>query len=240
MSLTGAKARREEDREKRRIQIIRAAAELFARKGLENVTFGEIARRARLSRPLVYFYFPDQRSLFLETVLQAHERLRARFAAAIEAGGQGISQIEGIGRAYVQFQKEDPTAFQLCTLYDANPTAPADPGDMAAAGLQQSEVAVHRLCAQAISNGLADGSIRSDVGRPEHVATVLWACMHGLAQLAAMRGNALQGLIGLGADDLIEEGIRLLRRSLVPAAAGSGAGSGERAAGGSRDRRKRE
>ena len=191
MSRPVPKGRREEDREKRRAQILRAASELYARKGLENVTFGDIARRARLSRPLVYFYFPDQRSLFLETVLRAHEGLRSRFQEALASGRTGLEQIENIGRAYARFQKEDPAAFQLCAMFDSNPGCVAGAGPVPES-LRQSELATHGMCAQAIANGMEDGTIRKDLGRPDRVAVVLWACVHGMTQLGAMRGAAME------------------------------------------------
>jgi AcrR family transcriptional regulator len=216
VSAPSVKRRREDDREKRRAQILKAATELFARNGLENVTFGDIAKRARLSRPLVYFYFPDQRAIFLEAVLMAHGKLQARFLEASARGSNGITRIENIGRAYVQFQREDPSAFQLCALYDANPVVDGET-DPVAVQLGQSEVETQRLCSQAIAEGMADGSIRSDLGHPAHVAVVLWACVHGMAQLGAMRGPALKKMLDLDGDGLVEEGIRLLRRSLVPA-----------------------
>ncbi len=206
--------RREEDREKRREQILRAASDLIARKGLENVTFGEIARKARLSRPLVYFYFPDLRTVFLEAVLRAHADLRTRFEEASGQGGTGLEKIENIGRAYARFHRESPASFQLCALFDSNPGYAGDPG-VAAAGLEQSELATHCLCADAIRTGLADGSIRSDVGDPDQVAIVLWACVHGLAQLGAMRGPSLEKHAGLGEERLLEAGIGMLRRALV-------------------------
>jgi len=205
--------RREDDREKRREQILRAAAELIARKGLENVTFGEIARKARLSRPLVYFYFPDLRSLFLETVLKAHADLRSRFEAATAVGRTGIEKIDNIGRAYARFQTEAPIHFQLCTLFDASPCHLSGKCE-AAEALQASEMETHRLCADAIRQGMADGSIRSDIGEPAQVAVVLWACVHGLAQLGAMRGASLEKMAGLGEERLVNAGIALLRSAM--------------------------
>ena len=213
MSRPVPKRRREEDREKRRAQILRAASELYARKGLENVTFGDIARRARLSRPLVYFYFPDQRTLFLETVLRAQEGLRARFEEALASGSTGIEQIESIGRAYARFQKADPAAFQLCVMFDSNPGCVAGAGPVTES-LRQSELATHGMCAQAIANGMEDGTIRKDLGRPDRVAVVLWACVHGMAQLGAMRGAALEEMTWMDGDGLLEAGIGLLRGAL--------------------------
>jgi hypothetical protein len=61
---------------------------------------------------------------------------------------------------------------------------------------------------------MEDGTIRKDLGRPDRVAVVLWACVHGMAQLGAMRGAALEEMTGMDGDGLLEAGIGLLRGAL--------------------------
>ncbi len=205
--------RRPEDRERRRAQILEAATGLFAKRGVENVTFGDIARKTRLSRPLIYFYFPDQRTLFLEAVLRAHTRLLTRFEAAIAAGKTGLDQIENIGRAYAAFHLEEPDAFQVCTAFDARPALPAD-GDDLTRRLVESESRLHGLCVQALENGRCDGSIRTDIGQAAVLGMVLWGCVHGLAQLAATRGDVLRLEAGLTPAACLDAGFVLLRTAL--------------------------
>src|SRR5574343_524649 len=84
----------------RRKQIIDAAVRLFAERGMENVTFGDIAKAAKLSRPLVYFYFPDLQTLFLETILVASQELHRRFQLAVRPTLNGLDQIMAVGQAY--------------------------------------------------------------------------------------------------------------------------------------------
>jgi AcrR family transcriptional regulator len=190
-----------------------AAAALYAQHGLENVTFGQIAKRARLSRPLVYFYFPDQQALFLEVVQGGIERLHARFQVAYDSGKNGLEQIENIGRAYASFVVEDPIGFKLCMLFDAQPT-----GLGTAPGKGESVLACkmksNTLCVKAIENGMADGSIRRDVGPPAIVALALWGCVDGMVHLGATEKTVFRVHPELSPAMVLDMGMDLLRSAL--------------------------
>lgn len=202
------------DRERRRQQILRAATELFARKGLDDVTAGDIARRTRLSRPLIYFYFPDLRALYLEVVREGMGRLQQRFEQAVAGSGSGLDKIEAIGRAYAAFHREEPETFQLCSLFQANPAVAAGHGSVTA-GLLEENRRLHGLCAAVVGQGVRDGSIRPDLGPVEVTSLVLWGCVHGLAQVGAVQAGSLQDFAGLTPAAFLDAGIRLLRRALA-------------------------
>lgn len=57
--------RRQEEKEQRRQDIIDAAEAVFARKSVEKATMADVAKEARLSRGLIYFYFKDKDALYL-------------------------------------------------------------------------------------------------------------------------------------------------------------------------------
>ena len=105
--------RRTEDRERARQKILAAATHLFAERGLEDVTYGDIAKDSGLSRPLVYFYFPNQESLIQETFLTACQRLQERFVAAVSKASNGSESLMAIGRAYLQFHDDCPEEARL-------------------------------------------------------------------------------------------------------------------------------
>ena len=55
--------RRQEEKERRSEEIVAAAEELYRELGWDAVTMDSVAKRARLSRALVYVYFKDKRDL---------------------------------------------------------------------------------------------------------------------------------------------------------------------------------
>jgi hypothetical protein len=68
----------------------------------------------------------------------------------------------------------------------------------------------------AIHQGVADGSIRSDVGEADPVAVVLWGFMHGVIQLVATKA-VLLGRRGVTAEQLLNQAQELALQSLAPA-----------------------
>jgi len=51
--------RREEEKERRREEILDAAELVFSEKGFDAATMDQVARKARVSRALVYVYFKE-------------------------------------------------------------------------------------------------------------------------------------------------------------------------------------
>ena len=54
--------------EERRMQLLMAAQELFAKKGYRDTTTEEIAKKAKLTKGAVYFHFKNKEEIFFELV----------------------------------------------------------------------------------------------------------------------------------------------------------------------------
>lgn len=205
--------RREEEKERRRIEIIEAAEALYAEKGWDAVTMDAVARSARLSRALIYVYFRDKEDLLLAIAERALNALRQRIAEGTARHALAIDQIEAMGRAYVLFQQEKPFQFDACTRYHAHQAHADAPTELActAAGdaLMADMVAT-------LERGLADGSIRKDLGDPIQVCVMLWAFTHGLIQIATNKSQEI-ARHGVAVPKLMEDAYVMLRRMLVPA-----------------------
>ena len=93
--------RRQEEKDRRRTEIVDAAESLYAESGWEAVTMDQVARRARLSRALVYVYFRDKGDLLFALVERSLDNLRERFIEAQRGHDRGIDEVEAIGRAYL-------------------------------------------------------------------------------------------------------------------------------------------
>jgi AcrR family transcriptional regulator len=187
--MTYIAARRDEERERRRGEILDAAEVLYAKKGWEALTVDQVARSARLSRALVYVYFRDKEDLLFAIGERAMHLLRDRFMAAIAAPAPGMEQVEAIGRAYMGYALEFPHYFDFCSRFQSHTTGTdpsANEGACRAAGDQAIATVV-----QAIENGMRDGSIRTSIGNPVMLAVTMWAFTHGIIQLAMAKGSDL-------------------------------------------------
>lgn len=117
----------------------------------------------------------------------------------------------GIGRAYVAFSQEFPVYFEVmarCELLTPDPATDTNEGQATLRGDECRELMV-----EVIKVGVADGSIRSDVGDPNVVSNALWAFMHGVLQFAATKANVLLH-DGVTIKDLVEHALLMATRSI--------------------------
>jgi TetR/AcrR family transcriptional regulator len=204
--------RREDEKERRRGEILDAAEALYVGKGWEALTVDQVARSARLSRALVYVYFKDKEDLLFGIGERAMRLLRERFVAALATRQNGMDQIEAIGRAYIGYAHEFPHFFDFCSRFQSH-------SDSGAAGSEESNENACKLMGdqvlgtvvQAIHNGITDGSVRADIGDPRMFAMTLWAFTHGIIQLALIKGDDL-ARHGVATADFTDNAFVLIRR----------------------------
>jgi TetR/AcrR family transcriptional regulator len=202
--------RREEEKERRRAQILDAAEALYAKKGWDALTVDQVARSARLSRALVYVYFRDKEDLLFAIGERAMRLLRDRFMAAIAVPARGMDQVDAIGRAYMGYAHEFPHYFDFCTRFQShsvNAGSSTNEGACQAAGDQAIGTVV-----QAIETGIRDGSIRADIGDPMLLALTLWAFTHGIIQIAMAKGPDLARR-SVAVQDFSNYAFQLLRKT---------------------------
>jgi TetR/AcrR family transcriptional regulator len=200
--------RRGEEKERRRAEILDAAEALYVKKGWDALTVDQVARRARLSRALVYVYFRDKEELLFAIGERAMRLLRDRFIEAATSHALGIDKIEAVGRAYMGYAYEFPHYFDFCSRFQAHSVA-TDPGSHESACRAAGDEAIGAVV-QAIEAGIRDGSIRPDVGQPALLATTLWAFTHGIIQLAMAKGSDL-ARFGIAIPDFSNYALGLIR-----------------------------
>ena len=205
--------RRQEERDRRRGEIVDAAEALYSELGWDAVTMDAVARKARLSRALVYVYFKDKRDLHFALVERALEELRMRFEAAAAGRERGLDQCEALGRAYLAFSRELPHYFDACARFQAHQTESGE--------IEANEVAcveaghrVHEVLAGTLERGSADGSIRRDLGNPYVTSLALWSFTHGMILIAASKGAQIEHE-GIRVEAMIEHALALALRSIA-------------------------
>lgn len=206
--------RRQEEKEQRRNDIIDAAQEVFARKGVDKATMGDVAEEARLSRGLIYFYFKDKDDLYLAIMHRATQALRLAFEQAAGASTTGYEKIMAFGLAYVAFSKEQPDYFHAVADFEARQIDLADPLEKEAECLLEGNK-VLAMMAQAIAEGMEDGSIRKDIGDPLKASVCLWGFTHGVIQIAAKKEEMFRHLFSIDPEGLIEQAFAMMERSLT-------------------------
>ncbi len=205
--------RRQEEKERRRAEILDAAEAVAGSVGWDELTMEQVARRARLSRALVYVYFKDKVDLQFGICERGLTTLRQRFAEAVGRHRTGLEKISAIGRAYIAFSQEFPVYFDVlarCELREVNTTD----ASVNEAACQTAGTSVHELMVAALEAGVRDGSIRADIGNRMLTATALWGFTHGVIQLAVTKAKVLAHH-GVDGRELLEQAIVMATRSVA-------------------------
>lgn len=206
--------RRLEEKDRRRSQILDAAEAVAASSGIESLTMEQVARRARLSRALIYLYFKDKLDLHFGLCERGIALLTQRFEEANQRPMQGLAKIIAIGRAYVAFSQEFPVYFDALARFQAQEAdLKQSPGSLTAC--MTASARLHGIIASVIAEGQRDGTISPAAGSPVAVSLTLWGFMHGIIQLSTTKAAVL-GQLGLDTRALQEQALKLATRALAP------------------------
>lgn len=107
---------------KRRSLIMEAAASAFAEYGFDTTSMDEIARRANVTKPVLYQHFDSKRALYLALLSQVGTELTEQIAVATEDVPEPHSRLAMGISAYYKFVHDQHFAFSL--LFQSRP-----PGD---------------------------------------------------------------------------------------------------------------
>jgi AcrR family transcriptional regulator len=204
--------RRLEEKERRRAEILDAAESAARESGFDELTMDEVARKARLSRALIYIYFSDKNELLLGLSERALGQLHQRFVECTKRYKLGLEQVQGMGRAYVAFSQEFPVLFDALARYELH-SPDAKNASTTECGCMLMGDNLHNVMIGAITTGIRDGSVRADVGSPDVVSVTLWGFMHGVIQLAKTKANVL-ARDGVDARGLFEHALTMATRAL--------------------------
>jgi AcrR family transcriptional regulator len=208
------RARRDEDKQQRRDDIIDAAERAISRHGLAEVNFGHIAKITRLSRSLIYVYFPTREDLIFAVCERALTSLKQRIETATLKKQSGLDQVIAMSRAYYAFSEEEPLYFNVISDSEAkgiDPNCTSPSHETATARAKD----VLGFVAAAVKRGMQDKSISTRIGDPLLSTMAVWAFTHGLIQLSTGKKHLLEEDFGLQTKQLVEQGFRLLRISLA-------------------------
>lgn len=106
---------KEREREARRDLIIAAAERVFATKSFSAVTIRDIAREAGISHALIYRYFPDQQSLFVEACLRRGAKIIEFISEFIDENHH--IKLEKITEHFINFLVENDQYFRMMTHF---------------------------------------------------------------------------------------------------------------------------
>lgn len=176
--------RREQDRARRRNDILMSARAVFAEEGFRHATVDQVAQRAEVAKGTIYLYFETKEAIMADLVLMALADLQSQLRDAVESHSvlQPDGQLRAMADAYLAFSQRSPDYFRLLTAFDGG-----DLGDNLSPQRNELILAASNrtldLVAQAVADGVALGMFA--VRDVRQAAAVLWAGLNGSLALLA-------------------------------------------------------
>jgi AcrR family transcriptional regulator len=154
----------------RRLQLLRAAQDVFVAQGFHAAAMDDIADRAGVSKPVLYQHFPGKRELYLALLEEHVSELADRVAEAMGATDDNRTRVDGAVQAYFEFIDAEGEAFRL--VFESDLRNDADVRAIVDRGTQ--------VCVEAIA-----GVIAAETGADSERALMLAAGLTGLSETAA-------------------------------------------------------
>lgn len=153
----------------RRAQLLAAAQRVFARAGYHASGMDAIARRAGITKPVLYRHFPGKRELYVAVVDHACTELEASVRRALASTDDNRVRVSATIDAYFAFVDAGDGAR---LVFESDLTNDR--------GVRERLDALDATCAAAITDVVA-----ADTGLPRPAAHVLAVALAGSAQVSA-------------------------------------------------------
>ena len=113
-------------REDRRIHILRRAAHIFLEKGFDATSMNEVAERAEVTKPGLYYHFAGKTDLLYSIMSYAMDVLECETKAAAAAAETPEDRLRGILHAHARLmagERESPVSILVIDEIEALETA---------------------------------------------------------------------------------------------------------------------
>ncbi|MFT4187015.1 MAG: TetR/AcrR family transcriptional regulator [Aeromicrobium sp.] len=100
----------------RRVAVLQAAIAEYGKSGMHATSTEAIAAAAGISQPYLFRLFGTKVELIAAAIEHHTSILRAKFREAAEHRPEGVSPLQAMGAAYLEFMVEDPNELR-CQLH---------------------------------------------------------------------------------------------------------------------------
>jgi len=154
----------------RRLQLLRAAQDVFVAQGYHAAAMDDIADRAGVSKPVLYQHFPGKRELYLALLEEHVSELADKVAESLSGTDDNRARVHRTVEAYFGFIDAEGEAFRL--VFESDLRNDADVRAIVDRGTQ--------VCVEAIAEVIA-----ADTGADPERALLLAAALTGLSETSA-------------------------------------------------------
>jgi AcrR family transcriptional regulator len=167
-------------RAERQRQILRAAAHVFARKGLEATTISDIAAAARVSHGLAYHYFASKEEIFRQLITRAMQGTEHLVREAYAREGTVTERLRWLFNEIVEGAKDSADDMLIVQQAMLSEAVPPDVRRLVLNG----PLIVRELLSKLLREGQLCGEMIA--GDPEQLALLWLACIQGIVSNMAL------------------------------------------------------
>lgn len=167
-------------RDERRAQILRAAADVFARNGYVGTRIDDIAGAAKISKGLAYHYFGSKETIFNTLIENAVRGTSLLYEHAYERPGRAVERLRWLVDQVMGGLTDHASTYMVVLQAFVSDAVPVDARNHVSSLLERTGSMVTKL----IIEGQRDGEIVE--GDPENLSFLFGSCVQGLASVASM------------------------------------------------------
>jgi AcrR family transcriptional regulator len=160
--------------EARRARIDTAAVQVFAERGYDATSVGEIAAAAGVSRTVLYDHYPSKRALYLHVLDTQNAEMLAAVGSGIRGSGAGHHRMKATIEGYLEWSRSHSDARRLLV----DPIPPGDPE------LDRVIRDLHRARADAVTEMLGPDLMRAGIPPGSPVSVVVELLISGIEGVA--------------------------------------------------------
>lgn len=172
--------RKERERQAKRQEILKAAREVFAAKGLHAATLDEVAERAEFAKGTLYCYFKSKDDLFLSMLEDEIDRFSQSLQAVLSRDTAPPEVLSRLVKAMMRSFGENMDLMRLLTQERSALTTCK--GDLMMKRFLPRFLKLNQLVAAQVRRGIERGAFRRV--DPDRAATAIFNLCHGSAMSA--------------------------------------------------------
>lgn len=188
---------------KKKNDIIKTAARLFAEQGFEATTTLQITREAGVTEPLIYYHFKGKDDLYTHILSATFNEYFSRLETLRNNTRTEFEKIENLIGLHFQFVEELPDEIYLTV--STCPSRLKDPENICAKSIKKQRIWLTSFLTDCLEKGIKSGGFNKVP--VETTVSLITALINGLLR---QRGLKLERMT-----QLKEEAIEFCRRSLV-------------------------
>jgi Transcriptional regulator len=169
---------RDEQKEKRREEILKVSLDLFISKGYAATKIKDIADEVGMSVGLLFHYFDSKETLYEELIKYG---ISGPMGTMAQANGDALAFFELAARQIIKYIQDEPFVakmFVLMSQASYNDSAPQKVKELL------KDFDIFTPTALLIRQGQADGTIRD--GDPMALGVAYWCAIQGIAEQYAL------------------------------------------------------